>query len=393
MTDSSKVIAAVDGDWIAEQTQRLVEIPSVTLHEEEVCLYFEELMREIRLEVDVREVTRGRSNLYARIRGSGGGPNLMFNGHLDTISNQNDQPDYREGDLLFGRGTTDMKGGMAAMLGAARALSDSGVVLKGDLLLTAVVGHEEPEAKKDGPRALIDDVNSGRISCDRIIIVEGADELWVMSMGSMVFTIELEGTRGGTHTQYVPFSENPIHFLGKAIGCISEFQSELDNGQVHPLAGPERIDIGMVRAGDYFNRTPGVVTLTGTRRWSPGRKAGEIREELQSKIQPIAEEGRLTVRVSMEQEREPFETPSDDAIVEAIAKAHREVTSKSPRIIGRRIVGDANLYVHGCGVPTVYYGPSNDTAHADVENVSISLLESVAKVYALAAMEYCGVSG
>ncbi len=393
MTDSSKVIAAVDGDWIAEQTQRLVEIPSVTLHEEEVCLYFEELMREIGLEVDVREVTRGRSNLYARIRGSGGGPNLMFNGHLDTISNQNDQPDYREGDLLFGRGTTDMKGGMAAMLGAARALSDSGVVLKGDLLLTAVVGHEEPEAKKDGPRALIDDVNSGRISCDRIIIVEGADELWVMSMGSMVFTIELEGTRGGTHTQYVPFSENPIHFLGKAIGCISEFQSELDNGQVHPLAGPERIDIGMVRAGDYFNRTPGVVTLTGTRRWSPGRKAGEIREELQSKIQPIAEEGRLTVRVSMEQEREPFETPSDDAIVEAIAKAHREVTSKSPRIIGRRIVGDANLYVHGCGVPTVYYGPSNDTAHADVENVSISLLESVAKVYALAAMEYCGVSG
>ncbi len=393
MTDSSKVIAAVDGDWIAEQTQRLVEIPSVTLHEEEVCLYFEELMREIGLEVDVREVTRGRSNLYARIRGSGGGPNLMFNGHLDTISNQNDQPDYREGDLLFGRGTTDMKGGMAAMLGAARALSDSGVVLKGDLLLTAVVGHEEPEAKKDGPRALIDDVNSGRISCDRIIIVEGADELWVMSMGSMVFTIELEGTRGGTHTQYVPFSENPIHFLGKAIGCISEFQSELDNGQVHPLAGPERIDIGMVRAGDYFNRTPGVVTLTGTRRWSPGRKAGEIREELQRKIQPIAEEGRLTVRVSMEQEREPFETPSDDAIVEAIAKAHREVTSKSPRIIGRRIVGDANLYVHGCGVPTVYYGPSNDTAHADVENVSISLLESVAKVYALAAMEYCGVSG
>ena len=94
----------------------------------------------------------------------------------------------------------------------------------------------------------------------------------------------------------------------------------------------------------------------------------------------------------MEHEREPFETPGDDSVVKAVSKAHREVTSSEPRIIGRRIVGDANLYVHGCGVPTIYYGPSNDTAHADVENVSISLLESVAKVYALAAMEFCGVS-
>ena len=58
-----------------------------------------------------------------------------------------------------------------------------------------------------------------------------------------------------------------------------------------------------------------------------------------------------------------------------------------------RIVGDANLYVHGTGVPTFYYGPSNETAHADVEWVEVDRLEWAAQVYALSAADYCGLAG
>lgn len=385
------VINNIDAQWIADAAEQLVRMPSVTLQEQEVCQLYEHQLREIGLDVDVRDVTPGRSNLYARIRGSGSGPTLMLNGHLDTIPNQNEQPVYRDGDLLYGRGTTDMKGGMAAILGAARALLAAEVLLSGDLLLTAVVGHEEPEAAKDGPLALIDDINSGRVSCDGIIIAEGPDAIWVMSMGSMVFTVSLECPHGGSHTQYVPFADNPIRFLGDTITRIHQLQQELDLRDAHPLAGPERIDIGIVRAGDYFNRTPSQCTLTGTRRWAPGRQADQVLRELKSLVQPIAQAGGLRLTVSMEHEREPFETPDDDPVVRAIAAAHRHVTSTDANLIGKRIVGDANLYVDGSGVPTIYYGPSNETAHADIENVSISRLESAAKVYALAAMEYCGV--
>ena len=56
-----------------------------------------------------------------------------------------------------------------------------------------------------------------------------------------------------------------------------------------------------------------------------------------------------------------------------------------------RIVGDANLYVHGTGIPTFYYGPSNETAHADVEWVEVDRLAEAARVYALTAALYCGV--
>jgi len=385
------ILEHIDRDWIADMTEEMVKIPSVTMNEREVCVFYEQQLRELGLDVIVREVTPGRPNLYARIRGVGGGPTLMLNGHLDTIPNQNNQPVYRDGDLLYGRGTTDMKGGMAAVLAVGRALSAANVTLKGDLLLTAVVGHEEPEAMKDGPKAMIEDINSGQIACDRIIIVEGPDALWVMSMGSMVFTITMNSPRGGTHTQYIPFKENPIRFMGQAIDRIHQFQNELDGGDVHHLAGPERMDLGIATAGDYFNRLAPTCSMTGTRRWAPGKNAPGVLAELHELMKPFADAGGLDLKVTMQHEREPFETELDDPITIAVANAHREVIGNEAKAVGKRIVGDANLYVHGSGVKTIYYGPSNETAHADVENVSMTRLESAAKIYTLAAMEYCGV--
>ncbi|MEO1994299.1 MAG: M20/M25/M40 family metallo-hydrolase [Planctomycetaceae bacterium] len=390
-TQQQQVLKQIDTEWIADQTERLVRVPSVTMHEHEVCQLYAQQLRDLGLEVDVRPVTDGRPNLYACVRGSGGGSALMLNGHLDTIPNQNSQPVSRDGDLLYGRGTTDMKGGMASVLGAVRALLDSGVRLPGDLWITAVVGHEEPEAQKDGPLALIDDLNSGRLACDRILIVEGPAALWVMSMGSMVFTITLDSAQGGTHTQYIPFAKNPIRCVGELINEIHVLQEQLDHGSVHPLAGPERIDLGIVQAGDYFNRTPNRCLLTGTRRWAPGKQAADVLSELSALVAPYAATAGLTAQVSMEHQREPFETPADDPLVRAIHGAHTSVVGTPADIIGKRIVGDANLYVHGAKIPTVYYGPSNETAHADVENVSIQRLASAAQVYALSALSFCQV--
>lgn len=385
-------IDLIDSEWLASQTLSLVETPSVTMDEAAVCVQFESLMSEIGLKVDVREVTPGRNNLYARIPGSGEGPALLFNGHLDTIPVGDCIEPGREGDTITGRGATDMKGGMVAMLGMARALLETGTKLKGDLWLTSVVGHEEPVAEKDGPKALIEDLNSGRVAGDRICIVEGRDALWVMSMGSMVWTIRLTSSVGGTHTQYVPFKDNPIRYVGDLIQRIREHQEEMDRGDVHPLAGADRMDVGIVNAGDYFNRTPVFGELTGTRRWAPGRTAHSCLGELDILAREVVGGSGLEVEVTMVHEREPFETPLDDPAVAAFARAHTEVTGQEVDYVGLRIVGDANLYVHGTGIPTFYYGPSNETAHSDNETVSAERVASAAKVYVEGAMRYCGVA-
>ena len=106
-----KLLAAIDREWVAERTRELVDIYSVTMAEAEVCRAYHDMMRELGLEVDVREVTPGRNNLYARIAGRGNGPALMLNGHLDTIPVGSCPPARREGNRVYGRGATDMKGG------------------------------------------------------------------------------------------------------------------------------------------------------------------------------------------------------------------------------------------------------------------------------------------
>ena len=115
--------------------------------------------------------------------------------------------------------------------------------------------------------------------------------------------------------------------------------------------------------------------------------------ELEDLARPFAEAGELRLRVEMEHEREPFDTRADDAAVQAVARAHTQVTGQDAELVGMRIVGDANLYVHGTGVPTFYYGPSNETAHSDIEWVEVDRLERAAQVYALAAVDYCGLVG
>lgn len=393
MTDAvGRALDLIDPAWIADRALAMVRIPSVTLDEAEVCAWYEARLRELGVEVRRREVTPGRANLYARIPGTGGGPTLALNGHVDTIPIGNAWPPRLEGDRLHGRGATDMKGAMVAILEVARALLASGLRLRGDLWLTAVVGHEEPAAAKDGPRVMIEDLRAGRLACDRILIVEGDEELWTMSMGSAVFTITLESRRGGTHTNFVPFGRNPIRFMGDLIERIRLRQEELDAGQRHPLAGPERIDLGIARAGDYQNRTPLYCELQGSRRWMPGKSARDVIAELEALAAPIAQAGDLGLRVEIEHEREPFETPADDPAVLAVAEAARRVNGAEPAVVGRRIVGDANLFVHGTGIPTFYYGPGYATAHSEDEWVSIDHLARAARVYLLAAALYCGVA-
>jgi len=109
-------------------------------------------------------------------------------------------------------------------------------------------------------------------------------------------------------------------------------------------------------------------------------------------VRPFAEAGKLGLDIKIEQDREPFETPVDDPAVQAVMAAAERITGVRPGIVGRRIVGDANLYVPGTGIPTFYYGASNHTAHADVEWVSAERIARSAQVYLATAALYCGVA-
>jgi acetylornithine deacetylase len=392
MSIFDEVVQRLDAEAIAADTLRFVEVASPTGEEGPGAAFYRDLLERLGFVPEVVEVPEapGRPNVYARIAGSGGGPGLALNGHVDTIPLGRCVAPRREKEWVWGRGAEDMKGGLVAMAHAAAALRDAGARLRGDLWLTAVVGHESPVGRKEGPRQMIRDIREGRLPVEAVLIVEGPAKIWAASLGSTIFTIRLESDRGPIHTIHVPYPENPIFWLGRLLAAFERLDIDLAARPAHPLAGRQLINLGLVQAGDFYNRLPEAVILSGTRRWTPGTTAAEITAEFDAIVEPIAREAGLRYTLELSNAREPFETPVDAPLTRAVREAGRQLTGAEPEIIGMGLVGDGNLYANEGGVPTVYYGPAYQTAHSDAERVSVRQLHHVAAIYAGTALAFCG---
>jgi acetylornithine deacetylase/succinyl-diaminopimelate desuccinylase-like protein len=388
--DISRVFRHIDPEAIARDTLAFVKVASETGTEGPGSVFLAGLLKREGFDVEMADVEPERPNVYARIAGSGGGPTLAFNGHTDTIPIGNSASPARDGDWIVGRGTEDMKGGLVAMVHAASALRKANVTLAGDLWLTGVIGHEAPEGKKEGPKHFIQQLRSGKIPASAIIIVEGPCAIWAASLGSAIFTIEVRDDRGPIHTIKIPYESNPAYWVGRLLTELQVHEEQFKQQPAHPLCGRQLYNVGAVHGGDYMNRLPAFFKITGTRRWTPGITLNHIHAEFQEICNRYAQQSGLRWTYFLEGEREPFETPPDHPIMKALIGSAREVSGQEPAIIGMGLTGDANFYHNDGRVNTVYYGPAHQTAHSDHERVSISQLAHCAKVYALAAVHYCG---
>ena len=144
--------ALVNRDELATMLSELVEIPSPTGGEEAVSRYLGARFAELGMEVKYQEMEPGRPNMIATLKGTGGGPTLMFNGHLDTSQvgdeqglglGQGNASGVLEGEWIYGLGSSNMKSAFPCYYGAIKALQQAGVRPRGDIVVTAVVGEIE----------------------------------------------------------------------------------------------------------------------------------------------------------------------------------------------------------------------------------------------------------
>ena len=143
-----KVIAQVDEKAIVDLASELIKIPSFKLEEAPVATFLAEFFGRRGYKVDLQEVEPGRFQTIATLEGTGGGPSLMLNGHTDINSltrrwRRDPWIPVVEGDRLYGHGVQNMKGGLASIIMAAEAVRQSGVRLKGDLVVACVVGETQ----------------------------------------------------------------------------------------------------------------------------------------------------------------------------------------------------------------------------------------------------------
>lgn len=381
-----ELLGRVDAGRLEQLTLDLVRIRSYTGDTREVAEAYARHLREIGLEVEILRDFQNDPCVVARLRGAGQGPTLEFNGHLDTVPVEHPAPYVQDG-RVYGRGSADMKGGLAAMAESARVIAETGIRLKGDLLLVAHGLHEAP----DGHGEDLSDLVRRGIKGDAVIIAEVAsDTLPVVGLGQAAYEFTVTRPGESSHELLTPFgTPHPILAAVRLVNLIQARHAELAKVQL-PYVGAESFFVGILHGGDFFNRWTNACRLVGTRRYGPENTYDNVLAELTAMALQVEQETGAQVALNLIPVRDGFRVAEDEPLVIALRQAYLQVTGRELPLVGSRMVGDAAIFIKEGRVPALYHGPGGQGAHADLESVAIADLVRAAKVYVLTALDYAG---
>lgn len=339
------------------------------------------------------EVESGRPNLCASIPG-GPGPGLLLLGHTDVVPAgsgwSSDPLDARVRDgRLYGRGSADMKGGLAACLVATAALRTAGVELSGPVELAAVVDEEETSK---GARHLI----AGRPDAHYAgcIVTEPTDLQTIIAARGDAY-LEVEVTGRAAHSGKPEAGANAIYGAAAIVTELEGWHRELA-GSAHPLLGPATWSVGQVHGGTGTSIVPAGCRLSVDRRLLPTESADQVVRQARDRIARLGlHERGLRVAVELRMEMPGFETPPTHRLAAVADAAIGAVGGPRLPLAGWSAACDGGFVARDLGTPVVVLGPGSLTtqAHRADESVPLEQLGLAARAYALAAMRLLDAPG
>ena len=365
-------------DRLVDDIWELVNIPSPTRHERDVATRFAELLRDAGAEVEVDSRIPESPNVVGRLNGTRPGAILQLAGHLDHIDVIHPTPE-RTGEIISGRGSADMKSGLAGILEVVRILHSLNCDFAGEILVTAYGLHEAPLGQGEGLLNLIDDGIKGNAA----IVFEGAEgRALVMGKGQSIWNIRIIRAGEVCHElRRDPESDALLETVQRAVHVLMEENSKLAAADhAYPLLGPQSIFIGQVHYGDFYNRIPREARLQGTRRWHPDGTFAGVQKELKNLLSEIDHPASISIEDTWTFVGEGYSIDPDEAIVQALIDAHRTVTGNDMPLAGGGSVTDANRIVPFGKIPAVPIGFDGATAHADFEYVRLDRVESGCRI-------------
>jgi acetylornithine deacetylase/succinyl-diaminopimelate desuccinylase-like protein len=388
-----RAFALLDERSLLEETYRFVSVPSPTGQEADFARAYAAVLEKIGLQVELDEEWPDSPSVIGRWPGMGagtsGGPVLQFDGHLDAIVVPHAPPALDlDAAVVRGRGSADMKGGLAAIAHAVRALLQAEVPLAGGLLVTAHGLHEAPGGDQRTIRSLIGKGVRG----DAALVAELSHyDLPITAKGMSIFRIRLARDGGVMHEVELDRPErNPLYGVRLLLNGLDAMASRVA-GRVHPLAGAESLFVGEVRGGDFYNRVPVAAEVVGTRRYALPGSRELIAAELEELCAEVAAQTRLSLWVELQEVGKPYALDAGEPVIAAVRRGFARATGDELPLAGAGAVGNAVDFV-AQGVPAVYHGVNQATAHSDDEYVSGGDLLRAARVYAASAVEFCGLA-
>jgi acetylornithine deacetylase len=347
--------------------------------------YVGSYLRKNSIPFEFQTVFTGRPNVVARLDGTEGGRTLVLEAHMDTatglgMTREPFRP-VREGNRLYGRGSCDTKGGLAAMLHVLKAVCDTQVRLSTSVVFVAAADEEY------GFRGVTKFLEKG-IKADGAIVAEPTDlETVIASKGVLRWRLR---TRGKTaHSSMPHLGVNAITKMAKVILAIEETLPRMYETRQHPLLGSPTVSVGIIQGGVEVNQVPGSCTADIDRRLLPG----ETKESVWNEFEGLLAELRAH-DPELEVEMEPpflvdyaLETGASERIVQVVAKISQELRGNN-RLLGVAYGSDASKLARA-GIPSIILGPGSiDHAHSADEYVELDQVALAAEIYARAILEF-----
>jgi acetylornithine deacetylase len=330
------------------------------------------------------EVAPGRPNVIARI-GTPGARTLMFNGHLDVVGVDGMvhapwDAQERNG-RMYGRGSSDMKGGVAAMCAAAARAADR--LTEGEIVVAAVVDEEYESL---GTRDLV----ARGIRADAAIVTEPT-RLAIMPAhrGFVWMDIAFEGR--AAHGSRYELGIDAIRHAGLFLAELDELDAEvLPKRPRHPLLGRPSIHASTIEGGVGMSTYPEHCTVRIERRTLPGETPAQVLAEIESacmRVYARRPEAKATVRVNVTQG--PSDVRADAPVVRALERA-LATCGEEVRVEGMSAWTDAAI-LNDAGIPAICFGPGDiSLAHAAEEYIDTREIERATDVLTRLAADWCG---
>jgi len=339
------------------------------------------------MEAEVIDLGDNRANVVGRLRGQGERKALLLNGHLDTVPPGDVEWEYSpfSGQVvsgrIYGRGASDMKGGLAAMILAAKAVKMSGMELQGDLIFCGSAGEEVDSI------GAFDFLNKGGLNDVGAILIGEPSSCGINVAEKGALWLEITTFGKTAHGAFPTHGINAIASMNALLNELFAYQFTYSQ---NALLGHPTMNIATIHGGVKTNVVPDKCVITIDIRTVPGMKHADILNDFKDifgKLQERVSGFNATLQVL--NDRPAVETKVDHPFVKMAQDVIETEFKKSEQPKGVNFYTDASVFLPVTNLPAIFYGPGDaEMAHQPNENISIERLDEAVQFYKAMIIKY-----
>jgi acetylornithine deacetylase len=351
--------------------------------ETDIARFVKHWLDERGIPTEIHEAAPSRPSVVARLPGKGGGRSLLLYAHLDTVGVDGMSDPFNpriEDGRMYGRGSYDMKAGLAACMLALSDLRPG--ELAGDVLLAAVADEEHASLG-------VQDVLP-RIRADAAIVTEPTSlQVCITHKGFSWHEIKTLGR--AAHGSQPEFGIDAIAHMGRVLNRLETLKAELRRRTPDPLLGHGSLHASLISGGQELSSYPASCTLQLERRTLPTEDTAAVEREISDVLDALAaEDSEFQARQRTTLFRPPFRVDREEAIVQVLLREAGFVLGAAPVTVGASFWMDA-AFLATAGIPTVAFGPHGGSAHAIDEWVDLISVDQCRTILAHTAHSYSGI--